>query len=671
MSQQSVFHASNASNASNAFLSLVSSDSEDEPKPKVMALNPNATAFKSSRPDVKSIQPAVKSVREDDWEEVRITAKKVVNKVKGKTYDKKTYDKKPNQKGSYKGNGKKSEATATHDKKARVTVHSLIEKLVSGINIDDIANDFKFAIDAEDGHYAKGKLLEIATSYLFHEVLSHELIKPYFFENNVREGDGHTALFWVAWSEYFKYSERYENDFENGTIASNPLAGFRRELSDALATIDLLLDVGYTPTTKNRHNETVVGSLEVAHGEGRIPIEWYEPIKSKYLALTPKSAEVTLREICSKVSTAQEVLDKYKTLYCFGFMIAPDFASKLALEFCMKLTPSCIGKGAFWNPVKEKLDMFRGMIQSFDFVMQSQNPPQDYKDFRSAFVGWKSKNQLKLFNQLLSQYTLETIANVEQEHANKLLNPSQTEWRYETCFSDPLAGVLGECAGNADKKAYVMKKLSSPESFHLALYCISHGKFIDTEMALSIANICETPEFDANLRLKFALYDVIEKLYGQKIKNITQCINFFKTHSFSTSAVKSVVDVSISASIRVAEEFLQLDETHCESLKESSQRILTNVTTICEYVDKLRELVRNPSVKQQSVIESFVARAYYDVYNDSRLEKFTELVKCCKEMFIFSPTDVRHVIAKMNKIELGDFFESSKLENVRCVLATL
>lgn len=662
MSKQSVFQKSNK------FVSLESSDSEAEYEPKVIVketLENSITFKKNSKND--TIAPA----EGDDWEEVRGNTKKISPKFKGNSSNQ--HKPKSNYKQPHKGGGgKKSEAMATHDKKARNTIHSLIEKLVSGVHIDDVAYDLKNAIDEETGHYAKGKLLEIATSYLLHELLAHDLIKPYFSENNVREGDGHTALFWVAWSEYFKYSEKLENDLATGKIESNPLSGFTRELRDAIATIDLLLEVGYTPTTKNRHNETVVGSLDVAHGEGRIPIEWYEPIKRKYMTLAPRSAEVTLREICSKVSTAKEVLDKYRTLYCFGFLAAPEFAVKLALEFCMKLTPTCVGRGAFWTPVKEKLDMFRGMIESFEGVMKSSNPPQDYKDFRPAFVGWKSRNQLKLFNQLLSQYTLETIANIEREQEEMLQNPSQTEWRYDTCYVDPLAGVLGECANNTDKKAYIMHKLCSPETFHLALYCISHGKFVDREMAQAIATICETPEFEANSRLKFALYDVLEKLYKQKIKNIAQCISFLRTHSFSQVAEKSVAVVAPEPVKVVVEEFPQLDETHCESLKEVTKQIFSEADgAIDAYISKLRELARTSSTNTQCVVESFMARAFYDAYNSDKLEKISALVRICKQQRVFSTPSTRLAIEKMNRIELGDFFESSNLEDVKSVLATL
>lgn len=667
MSNQSVFRKSDQK--SNTFSSLESSDSENELKVKKIALNPNAPIFKHTHSAQHVSRVPVPVQAEGEWEEVRDNKKKFTKKPVSSAQDKS--NSKSSHKSQHKDKSNKFKTIATHDKKARSTVHSIIAKLVSGVHIDDVVIDLKTAIDEESGHYAKGKLLEIATSYLLHEVLAHEIIRPYFSETNVREGDGHTALFWVAWSEYFKYSERYEREFESGAIESNPLAGFRRELADAIATIDLLLDVGYTPTRKNRHNETVVRSLDVAHGEGRIPIEWYEPIKNKYMTLTPKSAEVTLREICCKISNVKEVLDKHRVLYCFGFFAAPEFAAKLALEFCLKLTPSCIGKGAFWTPVKEKLDMFRGMIESFDSVMKSPNPPQDYCDFRSAFVGWKSKNQLRLFNQLLSQYTLETIANVEQEQVEKLLNPTQTVWRYDTCYVDPLAGVLGECASNPDKKTYIMSKLVSPVTFHLALYCISHGKFIDNEIAQSIANICETPEFEKNLRLKFALYDVIEKLYKRKISNITQCISFLRTHSFSTTIapVVAVMDVVPSHTI---DKVLQLDETFCESLKEPSKQVLNGADGAIDiYINKLREILSNPETPQQSAVESFMARVFYDGYNADKLAKFSVLVRLCKQQRIFSAIAVKKAIEKMNNVELGDFFESSNLEDVKGVLVML
>jgi hypothetical protein len=670
MSNQSVFRTSDK--RSNTFRSK-SSDSESV---QMSTRKPSDILAHSN----KILQPVKNASYEEEWEEVRGNTKKSISNG-NKNPSSSQHKQKSSYKQPYTGKGyNKSDAMLTNDKTARSTIHSLIGKLVRGLHIDYIVIELKTAIDRESSHYAKGKLLEVATSYFLHEVLSHELIKPYFSETNVREGDGHTALFWVAWSEYFKYSEKYEREFKNGVISSNPLAGFRRELSDSIATIDLLFDVGYTPTTKNRHNETIVGSLNIAHGEGRIPTDWYEPIKSKYMTLTQKSAEVTLREICGKVSTAKDVLVKHRVLYCFGFLAAPEFAVRLALEFCMKLTPSCIGKAAFWTPVKEKLDMFKEMIQSFDSVIKSPNPPQDYKDFHSAFTGWKSKNQLQLFNHLLSQYTLEIISNVEHEQAEKLINPTQTEWRYDTCFSDPLAGVLGECASDSNKKKYIMSKLVSPQTFPLALYCISHGKFVDNEIAQLIATICKTPEFETNSRLKFALYDVVEKLYKEKIKNISQCIAFFHTHQFSANVSKNVTLVVLSEFNHsqvfdiapVVDVVLQLNETYCESLKEQSNKILNDTNGAFDiYISKVCEILSKPDTNQQSVIESFMARVFYDCYNSDKLAKFSLLIGLFRKQRIFSSIAISSAIAKMNIIKLEDFFESSNIDDIKCVLLTL
>lgn len=682
--KQSVFLKSDKTSTQpvlNARFALLGSDTSDsERESEIVAtepdIQPGTLTFKKKREIQVPLAREASSASADGWEDVRNNKQRSVKKS-GEQYTKPSQNFGQGKKPFVKRGSKKNETTSVHDKQARATVHNLIKEFCNGTHIADIAMTFKNAIDAEKSHYAKGKLLEVATSYLLHELLSHELVYPYFNESNVREGDGHNALFWVAWSEYFKYSIRLAEEFATGKIIENPLAGFSRTINDALITIDLLFDVGYTSTSKNRHGETAVRSLELACNEGKIPIEWHQPIKDKYVNISQKSAEVTLREICSRISTDAEILEKYKTLYCLGFYKAPQFAAQLAVEFCIKLTPGCIGRGIVWGPVVDKINMFRSMISTFHTVMNSSVPPQDYVDFADAFVGWKRNTQLNLFNQLVTQQTLDLIAKVDQVNILKALpeNASRTNWEYETCFIDPLAGVIGECGSDAQKKEYILQKLLSVDTMMLGLYCISHSKFMDQGIKNALFDICMLQEFESNSRLKFALYDVIERVCNQKMKNLEQCKAFLQgayahREKSSEQSSKCTKAHEPSEPVEDFDQFEQLNEQFCEQLRVHAKKFFDGESAT-SYVDELRKLSTISSTNQQILVESFIARSFTDVFNAPKLERFKGVVAECKAQRIFKPNAVRSAIAKMNRIELGDFFESGILEEVKTVILTL
>lgn len=659
------------------FSVLESSDSEErELKPKFFPNNERKHDFSKMSRTNESIEHTSRN----DWEDVRHIKKfggkvhshvSFQNNMSNSTSQKKSGEYRKsgsNSQNSQNGN-RKIDAMKTHKEQARSTVHGCIESFVKGASLDEIALNFKNAIDSENGHYAKGKLIEICVSHLFHELLAHPLIKQYFFETNVREGDGHTALHWVAWSDYFKYSERFSKDFETGKIDHNPLGGFERNLEDAMIMVDLLFSVKYTPTTKNKQGETAVYSLSKALAEGKIPIDWYEPMKAKYVNITPECAEVTLREICSKVSTDSDVLEKYSTLYCLAFYKSPEFAARLAVEFCMKLTPSCIEKG-FWKPVKDKLDMFRRMIISFDDIMHQKKSPQDYIDFRDAFSGWKSNTQLKLFNQRITAYTLDLLDDYRKEQLEKSIAIERRDWRYDTCFMDPLAGVIGECGDNSQTKKYILDKLESISTFHLAMYCLSHSRFMDKDIASAFADICEMEEFTTNLRLKFAFYDVLEKLYKQKFKNIEQCVLFLKSDAFF-APVEIVPTKKINETLE-EKEVVQLSEEFCDILRHPTKRVFDGEDeSMDDYFGILQGILKKPSTNVQCVLESFISRAFYDVYNEKGLFTLTYLVEKCTKLQVFDSNTVRNALQKLKNVELGDFFESSKLEEVNNILKTL
>lgn len=675
--KQSVFLKSKASPKTNFTMLDNSSDSEKE-RENVQQFDKNIDSQKKQNTSfVKTRAHA-----DEGWEDVRNTKhhsnkqrhikkppddkrqnssvqERYGNQTNRKPYGKKSFTKKDN-------------STGIHDKQARSTVHNAIKHFCDGDSLDNVALAFKNAIDTEVSHYAKGKLLEVATSHLFHELLSHPLIYPYFNESNVREGDGHNALFWVAWSEYRKYKTRFAEEFASGKITENPLEKFERTLDDALVTIDLLFDVGYTSTSKNRHGETAVKSLEIARNEGKIDIEWYEPIKNKYVNISSKTAEVTLREICGRISTDQKMLEKYRTLYCLGFYKAPNFASQLVVEFCVKLDPSCIGRGILWDPICEKINMFKSMISTFDIATENTNPSQDYVDFADAFVGWKRDEQLMLFNKFVTKSTLELLEKVEQVKLLKLLpeNASKKNWEYDTCFTDPLAGVIGECGTHVQKKNFILQKLSSVDTMIFGLYCISHGKFIDSDIKRALYRICLQSDFETNTRLKFALYDVLERVCKQKIKNLEQCKTFLQSET--EHHMNQTLSNDVKNECSQDDEIVQLDEKFCEQLKSFATRIFDgNDLNINNYVEELQRLISLATTNKDVLLESFIARSFYDVYNRTRINCFSKLIEECKKKNVFDKSNINSAISKMENVELENFFESNFLGEVQTLIHTL
>jgi len=424
--------------------------------------------------------------------------------------------------------------------------------------------------------------------------------------------------------------------------------------------IDILFEVGYTSTSKNKYGETVVKSLELASGEGKIPITWVEPIKEKYINITRKSAELTLREVCSKISSDNQALEKQKVFYCIGFLKAPEFAAQIAVEFCMKLTPGCIGRGIIWTPVRDNINMFKTMFQKVHNMLndekteQYKNLPQEYFDFKELFVGWNMSKELQLFNTLVINQTFQTLESFQQNPEN-----------YETCYLDPLSGIIGECGTNEQIKAYIMQKLDSLSTMHLALYCISHSGFIDNDIREKLLKICENEEFEKNNRLKFATYDVIQSLTKQKICNFDQLKTYLTTKTIKQQVVnKSIVSDTCCEIVNN-----QLDETYCENLRSASKLLFDNKNQdIDAYIEKIKTIVNNIETNQHALIESFIARACYDVYTSDKLLIFSKVVKKCKEQNVFERNIINCAVNKMNDIELSDFYDSNILEEIKKVV---
>jgi uncharacterized hydantoinase/oxoprolinase family protein len=201
---------------------------------------------------------------------------------------------------------------------------------------------------------------------------------------------------------------------------------------------------------------------------------------------------------------------------------------------------------------------------------------------------------------------------------------------------------------------------------------------MDAEIRETLATLCEAPSlvFEANARLRFALYDVIEKLYQQKIKNISQCIEFLRRESSSTSRVPEMEKMKIETPVEAVEQNVsQLDETYCESLSRSMKQVFEHNgdrlnSYIDEHIDAVR-LILQKEKNQQKLIESFMARAFYDAYNNEKVEQLRTIVRVLRLKHVYDSEYVQPAIAKMRTVELGDFFESSKLQEVKSILETL
>ena len=363
---------------------------------------------------------------------------------------------------------------------AKFTIINSINSFVSGTNIDVLAANIVKKINDETSHHAKGKILEMAVSNLWHEILNHPLVHPFFDATNVREGDGHTALHWVNWPNCF----------------SKPIDGFERSLEDAEKTIDTLFKAGYSPTKKNRHNESVIQSLNVAINKEKLPASWHASMLKLYTFPPSNVVDVCLKNIGSKITPVNA--NTHRTLYCWGFMLNPELAIKQVIVPCLLLSQGMKNSSGFWEFVHNHVSMFRNMIEKGPDTTST-----DYDDLQLAFTTWNSKNQMKKFNELLAQHSI---------GINIKALP-------DTVFSDPIAAIIGECNISTIQKPYMLKMFSNKETISLGLYCLSHSQLFDNEINNKLLNMLDT----LITKDKFTLFAIIEKKKNISIRCAEDC----------------------------------------------------------------------------------------------------------------------------------------------------
>jgi hypothetical protein len=380
-----------------------------------------------------------------------------------------------------------------------------IETIVPPVRTKPTLTDKGSTIKVVHKNEHVARLIEVICTYHLWEVIRSEYI--YKLVGNMQEGDGYPALHHVNWSGMVKF----------------PVEKLIRTADDAVATVKLLYELGYTPIQQNKSKgENAIVSLQNALAKGYATKDVYDALYKVYTVdVPPNIAAKCAANVLNIVADAN--LHVLRTKITWLLSIAPaDFIGEL-IGICLATNRSCKVSG-FYATIRTTIELVKKAIvkgpndgtEKGTVVLGVQKIAQKDSGTSSvsAFVEtgefaeffekypWPGAHFMPTFTKMLydSVITFDT-SRLHERHAPVVLG-----------------SIIGEIGTSEQVIDYILKCFTELESgdaskMDYIVTCLAHTKHVPNQ---EILDKLQDHVGSYGTAIKFALSDILSDRFGVK-----------------------------------------------------------------------------------------------------------------------------------------------------------